>query len=108
MRPLRDARSPAPTSTSDVDDGEALDGEQQEQRREHEADLDDAAEDEVDAAAERGGEPTARPSEHVERDGERADDERDARAVDQARGDVAAAIVGAEPVRARRRRQHVR
>ena len=62
----------------------------------------------VDAAADIARHDADRHADrHRERDREHAFDQRDARAVDDAREQVAAELVGAEPVLGRRRHQHV-
>ena len=83
-------------------------GERQDQARKREEDVGDAHQDGVDPAAEIAGDGADQKPDRADQDHHEADDvERDARAVDDARVDVAAELVGAEPVRRRRRLQAV-
>ena len=78
----------------------------QDVERERDDDVDEPARDRVDRAAVVAGEQAERRADHErEEHGEERDAQVGARAVDEPRPDVAAELVGAEPVRRRRARR---
>ena len=96
------------TSPSDADEVQPLDRQQQGSVGNRSAASTRTAEHEVDPPPRRRHHADEQAHHYIERHGERPDDDGHARAVNETRQHVAAAIVGAEPMRARRRLEHAR